>query len=203
MKGNIEFIKEELSNEEKFLEQVVKAERFYKKYKKHIVALAIVAIVGILGYVGYDMKKSHDLKVSNEAYLKLLKNPADTQAIDILKSKNPSLYEVYLFKKAIEKNDIKSLKKIASKNILVISNIAKYQAAALQKNEQDLYKYELDQKSLLKDLAILDEAYLLYSKNSIENAREKLSSISKDSLVYPYAQFLLHFGIKAEKWESF
>ncbi len=199
MKGNIEFIKEELSNEEKFLEQVVKAERFYKKYKKHIVALAIVAIVGILGYVGYDMKKSHDLKVSNEAYLKLLKNPADTQAIDILKSKNPSLYEVYLFKKAIEKNDIKSLKKIASKNILVISNIAKYQAAALQKNEQDLYKYELDQKSLLKDLAILDEAYLLYSKNSIENAREKLSSIGKDSLVYPYAQFLLHFGIKAEK----
>jgi len=199
MKGNIEFIKEELSNEEKFLEQVVKAERFYKKYKKHIVALAIVAIVGILGYVGYDMKKSHDLKVSNEAYLKLLKNPADTQAIDILKSKNPSLYEVYLFKKAIEKNDIKSLKKIASKNILVISNIAKYQAAALQKNERDLYKYELDQKSLLKDLAILDEAYLLYSKNSIENAREKLSSIGKDSLVYPYAQFLLHFGIKAEK----
>ncbi|WP_281950600.1 hypothetical protein [Nitrosophilus kaiyonis] len=197
-KENIEFLKEELSSEEKFLEQIVRAEKFYKKYKKQLITVLVVFIVGIISYVGYDIKKDHDLKVSNEAYMKLLSNPKDSESLKILKEKNPTLFYVYQFRKAIEKNDIKKLEEISSKNIPIISNIAKYQISALKKDEKLLNSYTMDQKSLYKDLALLDEAYLLYTKSRIKEAKTKLKTINKDSFVYPYANFLLHYGLKAE-----
>ena len=198
-KENIEFIKEELTNEEKFLEQIVKAEKFYKKYKKIIISSIVVLIIAIFAYIGYDLKKEHDLKVSNEAYMKLLENPEDKESLKILKEKNPTLYDVYQFRRALDSNNIEKLQKISSKNLPVISNIAKYHVAALKKDPDLLYKYELDQKALLKDLAVLDEVFLLYQKNEIKKAKNRLNTINKDSYVYPYAQFLLHYGLKVEK----
>ena len=198
-KDTIEFLKEEISNEEKFLEQIVRAEKFYKKYKKHLIVATVFIVVLIGGYIGYDLKKEYDLKVSNEAYLKLLSNPQDKKSLNILKEKNPVLYDVFLFRTALEKNDAQKLNEIASKKIPVVSNIAAYQSAALKKDQKALYSYQLNQKSLLKDLAILDEAFLLYKKDEIKKAKERLKSINKDSFVYPYATFLLHYGLKVEK----
>ncbi len=196
VKENIEFLKEEISNEEKMLEQIVKAERFYKKFKKPLIAFAAVATIGAMGYVGYEMKKEQDLIVSNEAYLKLLKDPENSEALQTLKEKNPILYAVFEFKEAVKNNDAKKLEEIASKNISIISNIAKYQAASLLRNKEKLQSYQYDQKAILKDLAILEEAFLLYEKDSVNVAREKLKNVKENSIVYPYAQFLLHYGIK-------
>lgn len=196
VKDNIEFLKEEISNEEKMLEQVVKIERFYKKYKKQILAIVAILIVGGIGYGVYDLKQSHDLKVSNEAYIKLLKNPNDKESLNILKEKNPRLYTLFIFQEAVKKGDIDNLKKIASKKIFPLSNIAKYQEASLTKSKKDLEDYEYNQKALLKDMAILNEAFLLYEENNIKKAKEKLNLINEKSLLYPYAKFLLHYGIK-------
>ncbi|WP_187648159.1 hypothetical protein [Nitrosophilus labii] len=196
VKENIEYIKEELSNEEKMLEQIVKAERFYKRHKKTLITLIFAAILGFMAYVGYELVREHNLKLSNEAYLKLLANPKDSEALKTLKEKNPTLYTVFEFREAIKNNDAKKLEEIASKDISIISNIAKYQAASLLREQEKLKSYQFDQKAILRDLAILDEAFLLYEKDSIKEAREKLKNVKENSIVYPYAQFLLHYGIK-------
>ena len=195
-KDNIKYIKDELTNEEKMLEQIVRLERFYKKYKKLIISGLIIAILALVSYISYNLKKEYDLKVSNIAYLKLLKNPNDSEALNILKEKNRPLFVAFEFKMAIDKNDEKKLNEIALKNINIISNIAKYQAASLLKDQKRLRDYGYDQKALLKDLAMLEEAFLLYSENKIEEAKSRLKNIPLDSLVYPYAKFLLHYGVK-------
>lgn len=199
VKDNIEFLKEEISNEEKMLEQIIKVERFYKKYKKPLLSILVILIVGGVGYGLYNLKESYDIKVSNEAYLNLLKNPNSKKDLKVLKDKNQKLYLVYLFQKAIKKSDTDELKKIASKNIFPISNLAKYQYAAILKNKKDLQNYEYNQNALLKDIAILDEAFLLYKEKNVKEAREKLNLIDEKSLIYPYAKFLLHYGIKGKQ----
>ena len=195
-KDNIEFIKEEISNEEKFLEQVIKVERFYKRYKKQILGGLTIVLVFSIGYWLYGLKKDYDLKVSNEAYLNLLKNPDSKKDLQTLKNKNPKLYLLFLFQEAMKNSNSNELKKIASKNIFPISNIAKYQSASILKDQKELQNYEYNQNALLKDIAILQEAFLFYKQNRFKEAKEKLDNISVNSLVYPYAKFLLHYGIK-------
>ncbi|WP_200762394.1 hypothetical protein [Nitrosophilus alvini] len=198
-KENIQILKEELSNEEKFLEQIIKVERFYKKYKKVIIGICIVAIVAALGYTAYDLKVSHDLKVSNEAYIKLQQNPEDKEALMLLKEKNPSLYNAFVFQKALQKNDAEILKSIAAKNINVLSDIAKYQYAAISKDEKVLKDYRYTQDALLKDLAVLDEAFLLFKEKKIEEGKKLLESVPENSPAKIFAKFLLHYSVKGGK----
>ena len=51
IKENVDYIKEELSSQEKFLENFVKGERFYKKYKTLMFAFIDIDIVGGIGLV--------------------------------------------------------------------------------------------------------------------------------------------------------
>ena len=51
IKDDVNYIKNELSSEEKFLESFVKTERFFKKYKKLIVVLIITVIVGSIAFL--------------------------------------------------------------------------------------------------------------------------------------------------------
>ena len=47
LKDNIKHIKDELNSEEKFFENIVRAEKFLKKYKKILIAFAFIGIVAI------------------------------------------------------------------------------------------------------------------------------------------------------------
>jgi len=94
LKENVEYIKDEISSEEKFFESFFKLEKFYKKYKY----LIILVVVGTLGYfitssvMGY-INEQNTIKANN-AYNKLLLNPTDTNSIAILKEKNTKLLEI-------------------------------------------------------------------------------------------------------------
>ena len=68
IKENVDYIKSELSSEEKLLEGFVKSERFFKKYKNLLIAL-VVAIV--LGSIFYVVKKSFDESNKYESNLLL------------------------------------------------------------------------------------------------------------------------------------
>ena len=48
IKENVDYVKTELSSEEKFLENFVKGERFFKKYKTLIFGFIAVIFIGII-----------------------------------------------------------------------------------------------------------------------------------------------------------
>ncbi len=191
---NIDYIKQELSNEEKFLESLIKAEKFYKKYKKHFVILGIAVLVGVGGYVGYEMKIEHDLRVSNEAYEKLLQKRGTKEDLQLLQSKNPKLYTLYLYQEALQNKDEKALQQLAGSDDPVISDLARYHIAVLRGDEPKLSTYA-SQENIYTDLAKLDDAYLLYRQEKIESAHAKLATIQKTSPVAPYALLLRHYGV--------
>lgn len=194
-KENIEYIKDELSNEEKLLESVIKVEKFYKKHRAKIISLLVLLILGGGGYGIYSLKIAHDLKISNEAYQKLLKNPQDKEALQTLKEKNEKLYNLYLYQQAIKNKNIKVLEKVAKSNDPILSDLAKYHIAVMKKDYKLLDQYAVNSNAILQEFAILDESYLLFRKKDIQKARKKLNKI-ENSPAAPYALLLGHYGTK-------
>ncbi len=189
-------IKEELSNEEKFLESVIKLEKFYKKYKKPIIALGIAIVVGGIGYWGYSWKRDYDLRIANEAYDQLLSNPDKKDALETLKEKNPKLYHLYLYQRAIANKDIKTLDELAKSEDPILSDLATYHIDVIKKDADGLQHYTLNSAALLRGYAILDRAFLLMKNGKIAQARKELGAIKKESPAYPYAMLLRHYGAK-------
>ena len=198
-KENIEYIKQELSNEEKLLESVIKLEKWYKKYKKPLIGAVVVSVLIGIGYIGYEWKKQHELYVSNQAFNKLLLNPKDKKALETLQSTNPKLYELYLYHQAMQTKNKELLEKLTSSKNPVIADLATYHLAVLDKNSKKLKEYMIRNDALLKEMAGLDNGYLSFSSDRILQGREDLSRISKESPAYPYALLLKHYGVKVAK----
>ena len=96
IKENVNYVKDELSSEEKFLENFVKGERFFRKYKTLIFAIVVLAIIVPIGYViKKDLDESNKLE-ANAAFNKFLESN-DEKALATLKDKNEKLYEIALF----------------------------------------------------------------------------------------------------------
>ena len=199
LKENVNAIKEELSAEEQFLESAIKSERFLKKYKKPIIAIISAIAIAIISYNVYDFLKERNIKIANEAYLKLLKNPNDKEALNTLKSKSPNLYMAFLFYEAIQKNSIEAFEKILdSLKDPFLKDLAIYQIAALKADVKSLDDYALKDKSILKDFALLDEGYLLLKKGEIKKGKEKLSQIPITSPLQSLIRNLNHYGVFKE-----
>ncbi len=209
LKENVKAIKEELSAEEQFLETAIKSERFIKKYKKPIIFIISVILIAFVSYSVYDYIKERNLKIANAAYLKLLKNPNDKESLEILKSKSPNLYMAFLFNQAIEKNSIEAFEKImGSIKDPFLKNLALYQIAALKKDLKALDDYALEDGSVLRDFALLDEGYLLLKEGKIEEGKEKLSQIPITSPLQGLVKNINHYGVfknsikKSEKGQN-
>ncbi len=194
-KENIEYIKKELSSEEKFLESIIKAEKFYKKYKKPLIGLAAAAVILALGYVGWQMKAEHDLEVSNRAYTALLQNPQDKEALEILKSKNPKLYQLYLYQRALKNKDVKTLEKLAQSGDYILQDLSRYHIGVIKKEEKMLSGYALQKDAVLRDYAVLDSSYLDYEKGEIGKAHKRLDGVDKNSPAYALSLLLRHYGV--------
>ena len=195
IKEDLKAVKEELNTEEQFLEGLIRAERFYKKYKKPIIAVAIVAVIAFIGFSVKTYIDESNLKAANEAYLKLVKNPNDTDAAKTLKDKNINLYYAYRLQVASKKNDIeifKDVKNSAKDKYLV--DLASYQLASLSKKSDKLNDYIDNSKAgLLKNFALLEDAYLLLKQKKKDQAKIKLSSIEVDSPLKNIAKNLEHY----------
>ncbi len=88
IKENVDYVKMELSSEEKFLENFVRSERFFKKYKTLIFGIIAALIIGVIVvFVKNIVDESNKLE-ANIAFKKVLENSNDTQALATLKDKN-------------------------------------------------------------------------------------------------------------------
>ncbi|NPA03315.1 MAG: hypothetical protein GXO61_00475 [Epsilonproteobacteria bacterium] len=198
-KENIEYIKKELDKEEKFLESLLKAERFYKKYKKPILGALGALALGILGYIAYDYKVQYDLEVSNKAYLKLLQNPNDKEALETLKSKNERLYTLYLYQQGVKNKDLNLLLKVKNSDLPILPDLATYHIAVIKGDEKEVYSYATLPNAVLKELAMLEDSYLLMKQEQIKTARDRIATIPENSPAQPLGLLLRHYGSKVKE----
>ena len=195
IKEDLKAVKEELNTEEQFLEGLIRAERFYKKYKKPLVAVVVVAVVAFVAFSIKAYIDESNLKATNEAYLKLIKDPNDTSAAKVLKEKNIKLYYAYRLQVASKKSDVNIFKEVKDgAKDEYLSDLAAYQLASLSKKSDDLNSYIDNSKvGLLKNFALLQDAYLLLKDGKKDQAKIKLSSIEIDSPLKNIAKNLEYY----------
>jgi len=183
LKENIDYVKEEISTQESFMENFFKIEKFYKKYKSAIIVVIAVAIVGVIGYYVSNYITLQNKIESNKAFNTLLENPSDKEALATLKEKNKKLYNIALFMKdSSTNNEIEFLKELSL-----------YSQAIKEQDIQKLSSVTQSQDFLLKDFALLNKALLLVEKQQYKEAKETIKQISKDSNINVLVQMLEHY----------
>ena len=186
IKDDVNYIKNELSSEEKFLESFVKTERFFKKYKKLIFGLIILAIVGSVVFLVKTKLDEKNLYEANIALSNFLEN-GNQNSLKQLKEKNRDLYEIALYLDA--KNEFKN----ADINLKYLKELLDFQVALLNSNQSDLDAVSKKADFLLKDYAIFNQALILVNNQKYAEAREILGKISQDSRAFELATLLKHY----------
>ena len=190
IKDDVKYVKRELSSDEKVLEGAFKLETLYKKYKFVVWGVAAAVLLFFISQTVMESMKQSNLEDANSAFLTLQKNPDDAAALKTLKSKNPSLFELYTFSKASHSNDTKALATLSSSKNEVIADASKYTAAAIENKPVD--------SKLYKELALLEEAYLSIKSGDTKTAKAKLELIDERSALQMLTQLLEHSMIKAK-----
>ncbi len=198
IKEEIDFAKEELTQDEKLLASLIKVERFYKKNKVLVLGLTAILVFGGIGYGVMNYMKNVRLTKANEALLALQKNPADAAALKTLESNDPALAELYRLQRAVADKKVDILKSLTGSKDPTVADLAQYHAAAVEKSEKELKSYRMVENSLLKDFALFDEAYLLNRAGKTEQARKLLAAIPKDAPLKKAAELLSHYGTAAQ-----
>ena len=186
IKDDVNYIKNELSSEEKFLESFVKTERFFKKYKKLIVVLIISVIVGSIAFLVKTKLDEKNLYEANIALSNFLEN-GNQNSLNQLKEKNRDLYEIALYLDA--KNEFKN----ADINLKYLKELLDFQVALLNSNQSELDLVSKKADFLLKDYAIFNQALILVNNQKYAEAREILGKISQDSRAFELATLLKHY----------
>ncbi|GEM_PF-116425 len=197
IKEQVEFAKEELTQDEKVLAGLIKIERFYKRNKMAIIAVAAAIVVGGIGYGVMNYLQEQRLTRANEALLALWQNPSDKSAWQTLEKNNPSLAALAKLQFATKNGDIESLEDLAKSKDEIVSDLATYHLAVFKESADKIKNYRIKKGALLKDFALLDEAYLLMKAGKIAEGKERLSLISENSPLEPVAKMLDHYGVTA------
>lgn len=196
IKENIQTLKDELSSEEKFFESAIRTERFVKKYQKPLMVSVISLLFIVAGAIAYQAYDQSKIDNSNIALNTLLTNPNDTSALKTLNQENAPLYDLYTLSNAIKKGDVKTLQSLEKSEALAVADIASYEVAVLKNDQNALEKYTKKQGAVYQDLALIDTAVLSIQQGDTQSVQSKLALIKEDSVMYPVAQMLSHFGVK-------
>lgn len=186
-KDNIEYIKEELSSEEKFLESFVKIERFYKKYKAVIITILVAIIIYVLWSVILGYLNEQSKIEANNAFNTLLENPQDKEALEVLKVKNEKLYEIVTYVQAKKEG------KNVEINVEYLKELSLYEKALKEANLEAISSLSLNDKFLLKENAIFNKALLEAKEGKYKQAKETLSQIPQNSQINNMVVLLKHF----------
>ena len=186
LQEKVEYLKEEMSTEEKFFEGFFKLEKIWKKYK--IVLISVVSLL-FMGFVGTNindyMQEQNTIKANN-AFNALLENRKDAEAINILKDLNPKLLKIanYLQDKKDGKNE--------AVNIEFLDEIVKFNMALNENNLDVINKSILNSKFVLKEYALFQKALILTIDKKYLDAKETLALIPDTSTVAELSNKLKH-----------
>lgn len=187
MKENVDFIKNELSNEERFLESFVKTERFFKKYKVVLISGFILLSIIIIGFIVNSKIETQNRYDSNLLLSKYI-DSKDEGVLAELKEKNQKLYELAIYLDA--QNSENSNAKIS---LPILKELLEFQNAMNEQNIDSLNSLSLQNDFLLKDYAIFTKALSLANDGKYQEAKDAISTISLDSKSYELANLLNHY----------
>ena len=189
IQDDVNYVKKELSGDEKVLESAFKLESLYKKYKFQLWGVIVVLILFFGGQAAISALHEAKLVKANEAFLTLQSNSDDTNALKVLQENNPALLELYNYAQAVKKEDIKALESLTSSSNSVIADASGYTAGVLKKKPVD--------SKLYKEMALFEEAYLSILAGDVKTAQNKLELIDERSSLSVIKEFLKHSTIKA------
>ncbi len=184
VKENLNFIKEEISTEEKFFEGFFKLEKVWEKYKLVIIGGGVLAVASFIGINVNEYLDTQNKIKANTAFNILLENPKDSSAMAILKDTNPKLLTIatHLASKQNTAVNIQFIDKISTFNM------------AMDKNDlEKLNKTILDSKFLLKEYAIFQKALAQTLNQKYTDAKETLKLIPTSSPVVKLSSKLNHY----------
>lgn len=189
IKDDVNYVKKELSSDEKVLENAFKLETLYRKHKFKLWAglLAIVVYFGGRG-IQESMQEAQLVK-ANEAFLVLQKTPTDEKAFKILEENNPLLLELFFYAQASKNQDVKTLKTLSDSQNSMIADASKYTQGVLEKKPVN--------SELYNEMALFQEAYIAIGAGDAKTAKEKLEGIDERSSLAVITGFLKHSIIKA------
>jgi len=190
IKDDVNYVKKELSGDEKVLESAFKLETLYKKHKFKIWGVAIALVLFFGGKAIQESMHEAQLKTANEAFLVLQQNPTDKASFKILEENNPALLELFFYSEAVKNQDSKTLKTLSSSKNEIIADASAYTVAVLDKKPVDSVLY--------KEMALFEEAYLAIGAGDAKTAKEKLELIDERSPLAVITGFLKHSIIKAK-----
>ncbi len=196
MKENISYIKEEIGQEERMLEGMIRLEGWFRKYKRAVFALLSAILVFWIGAAGYDYYRESRAQKAYAIYEQLLQNPDNAELLEKLKQSGSGLYELFIFQEASQKGDEAALATLLDSQNEIIASLAQYQLASLHKNPEELAQYTQKDRPLFGDLARISRAYLLMNEGRIAEAKEVLAIIPDTSSIKTIAGFLGHFGLQ-------
>lgn len=190
IQDNINEVKEQFESDEKMLASAFKLEKFYKKYKFFILGTVGVIVLFFGGRAVMGVIEDSRLASANEAYIQLVKNPKDTSALATLKDKNPSLFELFEYRNAIDNNNTEVLKTLSKSENDIISDVAGYHLAIMNGTEAN--------SKLYAEVAMFNNAHLLIKEGKISEANDELSQIGEKSPLYNLSKIMRHYTIKGK-----
>jgi hypothetical protein len=191
IKDELNYVKTELSADEKVLESAFRLESFLKKHKTKLTILAVTLVAAAVAYNGYAMYKASELKAANRALAVLEKNPSDAQALALLRKNAPQLYAHVRLREAAQKQDVKTLRTLQSGYNDIVADMSRYHAGAAESKPVD--------SKLYHELALLEEAYNALKNGDRETAKNKLELIDERSPAAAIAALLRHATVKVKE----
>jgi len=178
-------IKEELKQDEELLVKVFKLEKFVKKYKKPLIAAVVLLAVFFIGYKTYNYIQLQKIIKANNALDRLLANPNDKKALNIVKE-DKNLYQIYLLTKG-EYNKIYSQK---------LKAIKAYELAMKKGDKKSLENYLLNPEyKILKNPVRFALMRIYLKENNHKKAEILFNEIDPNSKFKELGAYLLHYGI--------
>ena len=185
IKEDLTQIKQEIGAQEQFLESMIKGERFFRKYKKFMIIAIIVAVIAIIVFYSNKIINDNRIEDANLAYSKLILNPNDANALNILKEKEPNLYALFSLQQKLDKNETNGISELAN---LKVNPIVKDIILSQNGNANN---------QILSEYSTLLKGFELLKQNKIKEANDEFNKISLDSQLQTLVKNLKHYqGIK-------
>lgn len=183
LKENIDYMKTELTAQEQFLENFVKAEKIFKKYKTLIFGALLAIVVLIIAMIGYDYMDEQKKVKANVALNEFLADTNNQQALDTLKANNKNLYEIAMHIK--DENHIP--------DIAIFKEIAMFQNAVKNGDTKTIDSLLSNNNFLFKDYALVIKALQAIKADDMKSAEQAVKMLPKDSVSSDLANLLEHY----------